>query len=85
MSASHPTITTPLLHGGSTIHCIGNTTTADTTTVGHPEILINDTTTAELCPEPAERPTIYRWRIAATFFSFIVVGAIDGAYGVWKS
>jgi len=38
--------------------------------------------TLERQPEKWNEPRINFWRVLATFYSFIVVGANDGAYGV---
>jgi len=51
-------------------------------TVDHCVVPNDDVTTEETYAEEWNKPSINMWRVFATFFSFIVVGAIDGAYGV---
>lgn len=43
------------------------------------------TSSPERLPEKWNQPKIKAWRVLATFYSFIVVGANDGAYGVSSS
>jgi hypothetical protein len=42
----------------------------------------NDLRNTEFQPEKWNEPRTNVWRVFATFYSFIVVGANDGAYGV---
>lgn len=81
-SINGPSSTTPLL--GEQSSRIRST---DEQTVGvaasHDTVDIkNDGSMAKGSLEQWNDPSINMWRVSTTFFSFMVVGAIDGAYGV---
>ncbi len=82
-STTLPDATTPLLRD----QCSTCSRSTDEETVGRAALndtddISDDELKAQSSLEQWNDPRINMWRVFATFFSFVVVGAIDGAYGV---
>ncbi|PLB46362.1 MFS transporter [Aspergillus steynii IBT 23096] len=69
--------TAPLLQGGE--H--GYEATGPTASPAQGNSVPIGTSSPDRLPEKWNQPKIKAWRVLATFYSFIVVGANDGAYG----
>ncbi|KAK1141045.1 hypothetical protein N8T08_009618 [Aspergillus melleus] len=70
-------LTTPLLQGGQPSY----QTTSQNPPSFEQAAVPTGASSPERVPEKWNQPKIKAWRVLATFYSFIVVGANDGAYG----
>lgn len=82
MSTTHPNPTTPLLREERSSNRSRNEETTSLAACNTTDHSIDDGDTASSCSGQWNESRINKWRLFATFFSFVVVGAIDGAYGV---